>query len=217
MRMPSTMTTWSLNLEPYTVIAVCPIRQRVTVVPGIRLARACRLRVAVGIASSISRLTTTAWRLLTTSTTGDSPVTVTVSSQPAEREIGIDRRGKTALEQNALAPNLLKPEAERHRIETGTQIDDAVLASRVGDDGAGSFDQRGTGRFDRDAGQRRPGGVSDDAGNGRLGTRISGTQSNAGHDARGTPTVDAYTLPEVKTQSYRRRRGASSTTRTIAA
>ena len=58
---------------------VWPDPTGVTIVPGMIHARACRLRVAVGIASIMSRFTTTVARLLTTSTTGVSPVTVIVS------------------------------------------------------------------------------------------------------------------------------------------
>jgi hypothetical protein len=58
---------------------VWPEAPGVTVVPGIRLARAGTLRVAVGIESSMALLTTKVCRLPTTSTTGDSAATVTVS------------------------------------------------------------------------------------------------------------------------------------------
>ena len=57
-----------------------PRVKNVTVDPGIRLTRAGRLRVETGSASRTSRVATNELRLLTTSTTGVSPVTVIDSS-----------------------------------------------------------------------------------------------------------------------------------------
>ena len=133
---------------------VCPEPTAVTVVPGIRLARACRLRVEVGIASSMSRLTTTVCRLLLTSTTGDSPVTVTVSSSapscrsPLTGAVKLPSSRMPA-RRMVLNPDIVKVTSYVPGGNPGCDIDRAESVTA-----ADSFDERGTRRLDRDAGQR---------------------------------------------------------------
>jgi len=78
--MPSIAICRSPVSDPCTRMLYCPSTFGTTVVPGMSSARAGVLRIATGIESSTSRLATNAAMLLTTSTTGDSAVTVSVSS-----------------------------------------------------------------------------------------------------------------------------------------
>ena len=71
---------------------------------------------------------------------------------------------------------------ERDGVHTGPQIDDAVEALAVRDDGADLFDQGRAGGFNGDAGQHRARSVSDDAGN-VAGFRLRPCDSRQGQHA----------------------------------
>ena len=79
-RSPSIAIVKSSLDEPWLVRLYWPSTNGVTVVPGINSARDTVLRSVVGIASRISRFATNDAVLLMTSTAGDAPVTVSVSS-----------------------------------------------------------------------------------------------------------------------------------------
>jgi hypothetical protein len=79
--MPSMAITVSAEFDPCTLIVYWPSTKGVTAVPGSSNARNGVLRIGVGMASRISRLATNCERLFTTSTIGDSPVTVIDSSR----------------------------------------------------------------------------------------------------------------------------------------
>ena len=78
--MPSIAIIRSLVSDPCTLMLYCPSTLNTTVVPGMSSARAGVLRIGVGIESSTSRFATNSVVFLTTSTIGDSAVTVSVSS-----------------------------------------------------------------------------------------------------------------------------------------
>ena len=78
-RIPSFMVCESFQVEPCTAGQYCPSSIPVLRTPGMRRARAWKVRAA-GSTSIIARVATNWRRTCCTSTSGDSPVTVTVSS-----------------------------------------------------------------------------------------------------------------------------------------
>jgi hypothetical protein len=79
----------------------------------------------------------------------------------------VHRRDERAGDFNPLALDGTETrQCERHGIGARTQVDNPVLAGRVGDDGSDFFNQRGAGGFDRHAWQDAARSVLDDAGNG---------------------------------------------------
>ena len=91
-----------------------------------------------GIAASTSRSTMVCTRALCTSTIGDSPVTVIVSSSVADAQLGVDRGDEVAAQLDAFALDRAEAgQRERHRVGAGAKVDDAVLPGVVGDDRSG--------------------------------------------------------------------------------
>ena len=122
-----------------------------------------------GMAVSTS-LSTMVWtRALWTSTIGDSPVTVIVSSRLPTRRSPLTVATKSPLSSMPSRLHGTEPgQRERHRVSAGTEIDDSILARVVGDDRADLFNQDRASGFDRHARQHRAGRVFDDTGNGGL-------------------------------------------------
>ena len=169
---PSIITRWSLPLLPWMVMLppvvlmmlVPPTSWLFRFMPGISVAAVNCVR-PVGIDRSTSSPMTRCLVALCTSTIGDSPVTVTVSSTRADPQLGVDRRGERSGQLDAFAPDGAEAgERERHRVGAGPQLLDPVLAGAVGDHRADLLDQRRARRFDRHAGQHRARRVADDAG-----------------------------------------------------
>ena len=95
--------------------------------------------------------------MLETSTTGDSPVTVTVSSRIADAHLDVDRRREVGGQLEPFAHERIEPgERESHGVNAGTKIHDRELALLVGRHGADLFDEHGTHRLDRDPGRTPP-------------------------------------------------------------
>jgi hypothetical protein len=101
-------------------------------------------------------------------------------------QVGVHRRDERARQLKPFATYDGEPrQCERHLVGTGSQIHDAVLATPVGHDRPGSFNERRTGRFDGNARQHRAGGVPDDTRNGCLGIRGRGDDGQpCEHDRR---------------------------------
>ena len=129
---------------------------------------------------------------LWTSTIGVSPVTVIVSCEGADFQIGVDRRDERAAQLDAFA--LHRAEAgqrERHGVGARPKIDDSILAGVVADDRADFFNQDGACGFDRHARQHGAGRVFDDAGDGRL-SPDGRREQNQGDDGEEDPKHTAH-------------------------
>ena len=88
----------------------------------------------------------------------------------SDSQFGVDRRHASAGQLDALALDRGESgEHERQAVAAGFQIDDAVLAAPIRDDGARLLDERRARRFDVHAGQDGAGRIADDAGDGWLG------------------------------------------------
>ena len=106
------------------------------------------------------------WAAVVTSTTGEAPVTVIVSSSAPTRRsalmVAVNSDGSSQI----VAPEGLEArQRERHRVGARPQIGDAVGAVAVGDRRLDLLDEDVARRLDRHAGQHRAGRVLDDADN----------------------------------------------------
>ena len=139
-----------------------------TVKPGMSAWMPLALRDdGMAVSTSLSRIVCT--RALCTSTVGDSPVTVTVSSRLPTRRSAFTVATNSPRSSTFSRLTTLKPgQRERHQIRARAQIDNPVLAGVVGDDRTDFFDQGRTGGLHRDAWQDGAGRVVDHAGNGGL-------------------------------------------------
>ena len=169
--MPSTWNVVSRPSEPCTVRSrfcmpeVPPTSGSASRAPGSSAPSVGMLR-PVGTASSTCRLSTTCCTAFCTSTTGEAPETVTVSSSAPTRRSALMVAVKLARQFDAVALHGVEAgQRERDRVDAWAQIHDLVLALTVADDRADLFDQRGARDFDGHAGHHRPGGVLDHAGN----------------------------------------------------
>ena len=108
--------------------------------------------------------------MLCTSTIGESPVTVIVSSiEPTLRSastVAVNVPGSSTPSRRT-DWNPVKREVDR--VGAGPQIDDTIAAGLVGDRRADLFDQCRARRFDRHSWKHGARRVLDDAGNRRLG------------------------------------------------
>src|SRR5688572_23808055 len=120
----------------------------------------------LGMASMTSSLSVCCTLTLWTSTTGVSPVTVTVSCSSPTVRSAFTVATNVPVSSMPSRFTVLKPgNGERHRIRARTQVDDAVLPGRVGGDRPHLLNQDPAGRFHRHAGQYGAGYVLDDTGN----------------------------------------------------
>ncbi len=122
------------------------------------------MRPEVGSASSVSRSSVVCWRTFEMSTTGDSPLTVIVSSTVPTLNSALMVAVNPVVSSSPSRLNVLKPGRVKVTVYTpGPQVDDPVQALTVGDDGADLVDEGRTGGFDGDARQHRARGIAHDS------------------------------------------------------
>ena len=117
----------------------------------------------------MSELRTRCCVVLDTSTSGDSPVTVIVSSSEPTRSSPSTVTAADPLSGDAFALDRIESsEGEGDGVGSGAEVDDLKTAAGVGDRLAGFFNQHGTGGFHSHPGQHGARSVFDNARNGRL-------------------------------------------------
>ena len=164
--------------------------------PGMKLA-SWLMRPEVGSASSVSRSSVVCWRTFEMSTTGDSPVTVMVSSTvPTLNSALIAAVNPVVSSTPSRLERTEARQAEGHRVNAGTQVDNPVQALAVSDDAADLVDEGRTGSFDGDAWQYGTRRIAHHSCNG-------GTIGHLRRCTGGTTTRDPATTTTTKSDAVR--------------
>ena len=120
------------------------------------------------------------------STTGVSPVTVTVSCTPPTAICASTLTTREPVSSSPSRRTVEKPGSVNDEgVGARPQIDDAILAGAVRDDRASAFDERRTSGFDRDTWEHRARRVFHDPGKGTLRKRRRGSRESAHQTEKG--------------------------------